>query len=110
MFAVRKLFNESTACQVSTKKPLLSCWPVQIKQQELMARKKIVANPVQMDSIRRSLAEKAKAKAAKKAAKAEAKAAEKAAKKAKKDKKRKRAHVSESGSSDSEDDRCFLCP
>ena len=80
----------------------------QIKQQELMARKKIVANPVQMDAIKRSLMEKAQVKAARKAAKAEAKAAKKAAKKAKKEKKAKKsqkaaASSSESDSSDSEE-------
>lgn len=78
---------------------------MQIKQQELMARKKIVANPVQMDAIRRSLAEKAKAKAARKAAKAAKKAAKKA-KKEKKDKKRKKDATDSSDSdSGSESDR-----
>ena len=77
---------------------------MQIKQQELASRKSIVANPVQMDAIKRQLLEKARARAAKKAAKAEAKAAKKAAKKAKKDKKRKRAAEESSSDSDSDDD------
>lgn len=81
---------------------------VQIKQQELMARKKIVANPVKMDAIKKKLQEKTAVKAARRAAKAEAKAAKKAAKKAKKDKKRKKADPSSSSDSDSaasQDDR-----
>ena len=67
-----------------------------------MARKNIVANPVQMDAIKKKLQERAEAKAAKKAAKAEAKAAKKAAKKAKKEKKRKRVVESSSSDLDSE--------
>jgi len=78
----------------------------QIKQQELTARKSIVANPVQMDAIKRQLLEKARARAAKKAAKA----AKKAAKKARKDKKRKRPVKESSSDSDSEASGAEGCP
>lgn len=83
----------------------------QIKQQELIARKKIVSNPVQMDMIRKRLKEKAEAKAARKAAKATAKAARKAAKKAKKHEKARKDSSSDSESDESQEDRlaCLSC-
>ena len=60
---------------------------MQIKQQEVLARKKIVSNPVQMDAIKKQIAEQQAAKAERKAAKKEAKAVKREAKAARKDKK-----------------------
>ena len=72
-----------------------------------MARKNLVANPVQMDAIRKAVAKKKEAKEERKAAKREAKAARKAAKKSKKDKKRK--HEPSSPESDSSDEERLAC-
>ncbi len=60
---------------------------MQIKQQEVLARKKIVSNPVQMDAIKKQIAAKQAAKMERKAAKKEAKTARKEAKAARKEKK-----------------------
>lgn len=53
---------------------------VQIKQQEIAARKSVIANPVQMDAVKRQAEAVAAEKAARKQAKKDAKAAKKAKK------------------------------
>lgn len=76
-----------------------------------MARKNLVANPVQMDAIRKAVQQKKQAKEDKKAAKKEAKLARKASKKARKDKKRKRndSDADDTESSESEPARQVFC-
>lgn len=60
-------------------------WAVQIRQQEIAARKSIASNPVKMDAIKREVAQIKAAQEAVKAHKKAAKTAKKEAKRAKKD-------------------------
>ncbi|KAK9792960.1 hypothetical protein WJX73_009574 [Symbiochloris irregularis] len=74
-----------------------------IKQQEIAARKSVMANPVKMDAVKKQAEAVAAEKAARKQAKKDAKAAKKAKKQARKDK-RARAKDDSSDDSDSASD------